>query len=554
MGKINTYQRKQLASSAVGVSQADQSGQIIGKGIGVVGDALVVRAQEQKRKDKVYDDLAINNALVKWSMGATEIQAQLRKQYAGDPKGYSAALVTELQKSVTTDSGAIQDEEVRTGFMGQASGAVRKLGIEGVVWEQAKRQENAVIDVKEPLDLAVIAAGNGRSLGEAFNVIEDTLAQTKELNLEESGIDASIIQETGDAYRLKAFEAHMAWRIENDAFGVLRDLNTGVYDKMIIETADGKVRVPMDDKMKKRFEVLAEKASTQQEYKRKQKQIMQATGSSMSFTERYYKGQIGLSQIEQEIARAEVPGSGALPEYINNMKALRSVAVSRQALEARIDTPAIVAPIQAEFMQLSAEVAGISKEQKEDPRSRGPAQDAASITTRLLMVMTKAANAHSAGDMTRSTYMTISKGLSGTIAIGIAAQVGGTGEDEGKGWFGSYRDEYGPQYEKMNTVVDDMYDLSASQKASAKVRMANYFVEDIIKQRDMLPGQPLTSAQYDAARQKAEQSVRDIYLPEYRGKKAGDQFMGRKILYINNGGVPVLEQTKEIKKAMGNTN
>ena len=42
MGKINTYQRKQLASSAVGVSQADQSGQIIGKGIGVVGDALVV--------------------------------------------------------------------------------------------------------------------------------------------------------------------------------------------------------------------------------------------------------------------------------------------------------------------------------------------------------------------------------------------------------------------------------------------------------------------------------------------------------------------------------
>jgi len=554
MGKINEYQRRQLASSAVGTAAPDRSGQIVGQAIEKLGADIVLREQEQKRKDKVYDDLAVNNALIKWSLGASEVETQLRRQYAGNPKGYSNALVERLQESATLDAESIQDEEVKVGFLDQTGGFIRKAGVDGVGWEMAKRQENAFIDVKESLDVAVLAAGSGKAgIEKSLQSISDTLTLTNDLDFGGMGLDPDLRKKTQDAYNESALNAHIGYRIETDAFGVLRDLSQGKYDNMSVETSSGKVRVPLTDKAKQTFMDLAEKASTQQEYKRKLKQIMNASGSSMAYTEGYFKGEIGISQIEQEIARASIEGSGALPEYINNMKALLSVAVSRQALEARIDDPVTVGPIQEEFFALSAEVAGINKLQKEKPGASKVKKDAASLTSRLLEIRTKANNAHAAGKMTRATLMTIERAFSGVLSVGIASQVGGSGEDQGKGLIG-YRDEFGSQYAKMNSVIDNMGQLTATQNSEAKVRVANYFMDNIVKQRDSLPGQKLTEAQYDAAREAAITSIQAIYIPEYQGLKVGDLYLGEKITSIGNDGIPRITITKQIQQSMDEAN
>jgi len=554
MGKINEYQRRQLASSAVGTAAPDASGQILGQAIEKLGAAVTIRAEEQKRKDKVYDDLAINNNLIKWSQGAAEIEGQLRNEYAGNPKEYPKALVDKLQESATTDAAAIQDEEVKTGFAAQSGNYIRKMGVEGVVWAAAKRQENAFIDVKGGLDTAIIAAGNGRTtLESSIQTISDTLHLTEDLDLDGMGLDPDVRRETQDAYNLAALNAHIAYRTENDSYGVLRDLSNGAYDNVMVETSSGKVRVPLDDKSKKAFITLAEKASTQQEYKRKLDQILQADGSSQAFTEGYFKGEIGISAIEQEIARVSIPGSGADPKYVDNMKALLSVAVSRQALEARIDNPAIVGPIQSDFFVLSSDVAGVTKLQKEKPGSPKAKRDAASLTSDLLAIRTRAANAHAGGHMTRATWMAMERTFSKVLSLGIASQAAGSGDPQGRGLI-RYRDEFGGQYEKMNTVINDMANLSVNQKAEAKVRAASYFMDNVMTQRSLSPKQELTPAQYDGAQRAAVRSVQAIYTPEYQGLKVGDMYLGLPIVEIGDDGVPRVALTKDIQKLKDNAN
>jgi len=555
MGRINEYQRKQLVSRAVGVAPVDQSGQIIGGAVAKLGNTVIQAGllldKKQKAVDKVYDDLAVNNSLLKWNAGAVTIEAQLKNQYAGDPKGYSDALAEKLQESASIDAESIQSDTVKLGFLKASSSAIGILGRQGAAWEVAKRQENALTDVTEGLDSTVVAVGNGTSsLAAGMQAANDTIVLAEGLDLDGMGLDSGVLAKTQAVYNTALMNAKLSYELENNSYGLLRDLKQGVYDDMIVETSSGKIRVPLTDKVKKDYEKKAAAVSTQQEYKRLLDQVIKAEGSSQQYTEALFKGEIGVAGISQEVERAKFIGASSA--YIDNMEALLSVAASRAALEAKADDPMVVGPIQAELFALSGEINDVKKVIKKRPGSDKARKNSAALTTELLEIRTRAARAHAAGSMTRGAWVSIEKTIAPILNLGILSQVGAS-QDQGKTWFG-YRDDLGNQYAKINSVINGMTNLSATQKEGAIVRAANYFMGNIVTMQNMSPENELTSAQYDTARAKAIVQVQDIYAPEYIGLKVGDKYLGEKITEIGDDGIPRFEVTKEIQKLKDNAN
>ena len=91
MGKINTYQRKQLASSIVGVAPQDTSGQTIGKSVVSLGAALVKRqdALDTALASTAYYDYAAAN-----NLGVMD----LKRRYQNDPTLDPLSFNTEFEK------------------------------------------------------------------------------------------------------------------------------------------------------------------------------------------------------------------------------------------------------------------------------------------------------------------------------------------------------------------------------------------------------------------------------------------------------------------------
>ncbi|MCK9324151.1 MAG: hypothetical protein M0P69_01505 [Bacteroidales bacterium] len=545
MGKINEYQRQQLASSVVGVAGENKSGQIIAQGVQALGAGVSAMEQEHKKRMKVYDDLAANNALMKWSVQMAEVDQQLQRQYADNPKGYSTALMTKAQELMSLDAEGIQRPEVKQAFLGGATTASKQLGVAAIGWEYAKLEENALFDLKDGLETAVLAAGRG---GGVNAVINSAIAVSDTIDVAAPLISPKDKNELEREYHQKALLAVVAQDIGNDPYNTGKALLEGKYDNIMVDTSDGrKVRVPLDNKDKQKFMEDAQKAELKQGVQKQFTQIFQANDASQKYTEGYFNNEITVGDIEKELVRAKFPGSGADKAYIDNIEALLAVALDKRTSSAK-DDPILVDAIQQKFFDLSGEVGAIEKKLTAKPGSAKAKRESAALVSDLLGLRTEAANLHAKGLMRRETWQAMERTFSNVLSIGLAAQ-----EGMGRGLI-RYRDPYGSHYAEMNKVVANMANLNPNQRQDAKIRAANYFMENVVAMREATQTGELTPAQYDAARENALKDIRRIYAPEYQGLKVGDMYKGRKITEIGEDGIPRVALTNDVSALLQNRN
>lgn len=545
MGKINEYQRQQLASQVVGVAGENKSGQIIARGVQALGTGVSVIEKEQQKRQKVYDDLATNNALMKWSVQMAEVDRQLQREYAANPKGYSSALMKKGQELMSLDSQGIQKPEVKQSFLTGATSAIKQMGIKAVGWEYAKLEENAVFDLFDGLETTVLNAGNG---GGVEAVKASAIAVSDTLDIAKDILDPKVKSESEREYHQKVLLAVVAQDIGNDPYTTAQALQNGDYDNIMVETTDGrKVRVPLSNKDKQKFIADAQKAEIKQGVQKKFNQIFQANDASQKWTEGYFNGDVTVGDIEKELMRARFPGSGASAEYISNIESLLAVALDKRTSSAK-DDPIHVSALHQKFHDLSAEVGGVEKTLKAKPGATKARKDAAALVSDLLQLRTEAANLHSRGLMRRETWQAMERTFANVLSLGIAAQ-----EDVGRGWL-RYRDRYGEHYDTMIKEVNNMAGLSESQRRDAKVRSMNYFMANVVSLREATPGGELTPDQYTAARTNAMRDIKSIYQPEYAGIKVGDSYRGRKVVAIGEDGRPRLEVFSSDRDILKNRN
>ena len=121
MGKINEYQRSQLASSAVGVAGPDKSGQIIGQGVEQLGGAIVAQAQEKNKMDTIQ----ANTAVMQFGLVLQELNTSIQAEVAGNPDAYGETLMQRGNELREVYTNSIQDPGVREVFTLNANTLLR---------------------------------------------------------------------------------------------------------------------------------------------------------------------------------------------------------------------------------------------------------------------------------------------------------------------------------------------------------------------------------------------------------------------------------------------
>lgn len=95
MGVISRYNRDQFASSAVGIPQEDQSGEIIAEGVGKFGSAMVER-------QVTIDKAKTTTQAFAFMQQDMLLQAKLRKDYAQEPEKMQEAYFQQSSKLATS--------------------------------------------------------------------------------------------------------------------------------------------------------------------------------------------------------------------------------------------------------------------------------------------------------------------------------------------------------------------------------------------------------------------------------------------------------------------
>lgn len=234
MGKINEYQRQQLASSVVGVASENKSGQIIAQGVESIGS--VIQKGELERRD-ARTSLQANLSLTEFGIALQSTQQSLRHEMASNPDGYQEKLLQKSQELVNTYAGGIADQGVRSKFMAGANNFVKAQVISEGAWVAQKNEENLNIAAKESVRMALIVSGQTTSL-EQLNL---NLASLKDEILSDVPEDVQkrldidkYIRENSPAM----IESHLANRVMTDPESVLNELNEGKYNDVPFITSD----------------------------------------------------------------------------------------------------------------------------------------------------------------------------------------------------------------------------------------------------------------------------------------------------------------------------
>ena len=156
MGKINEYQRKQLASSVVGVAPQDTSGAIIGKSITTLGDALYKR---QEALDTADATTAYYEYAAATSIGSAELMKKYQTDPSLDPLTFDSAYQSQAAQLATKFKENIP-ERIHNKFDLMVSKAQANQSIKNTTWAFAQQNRNALEGFYELGTVSVTAAGN----------------------------------------------------------------------------------------------------------------------------------------------------------------------------------------------------------------------------------------------------------------------------------------------------------------------------------------------------------------------------------------------------------
>jgi len=156
MPKINTYQRRRLASSVVGAAPQDTSGQIIGRSIVGLG------AQLSKRQEAL-DTAAVATAFYQYTEGSNLVAMGLRKKFQGDSNLDPLTFNTKYQASAVALATKMK-EEMPARLHGKFDALVAKTNANQTIannkWAFAQQNQNALQDFQELSLQSAIMAGN----------------------------------------------------------------------------------------------------------------------------------------------------------------------------------------------------------------------------------------------------------------------------------------------------------------------------------------------------------------------------------------------------------
>jgi len=156
MGKINEYQRKQLASSVVGVAPEDTSGATIGKGITNIGVALT-------KRQEVLDTADATTAYYEYAAATAIGAAELMKKYQTDPTLDPLTFNTEYQQQAEQLATKFKEnipDRIHNKFGLMVSKANANQTIKNTTWAFAQQNRNALEGFYELSQSSTIIAGN----------------------------------------------------------------------------------------------------------------------------------------------------------------------------------------------------------------------------------------------------------------------------------------------------------------------------------------------------------------------------------------------------------
>lgn len=228
MGKINEYQRKQIASTTVGVAGRDRSAEIIGGGITKLAAAIVKK--EVKQQD-MYSDIQANKDIMDVSLSLQNVASQLQIEYAANPAAYPEKFLEEGQKVVTNAATAIQDPDVRGKFITGANTLLRAGVNQAPVWSKAKKKDNATIAGKGAIKTGTLAVGtalNKEQLVHNINTVKE-MAFSTEMN------EVLDVKETETFLKDNmpgVLDTYFINKIRQNAKLIKKELEDGTYDNV----------------------------------------------------------------------------------------------------------------------------------------------------------------------------------------------------------------------------------------------------------------------------------------------------------------------------------
>jgi hypothetical protein len=234
MGKINEYQRQQLASSAVGVAEPSRAGEIIGGAVAQIGGVIQKKELEMRETSTT---LQANDGVMQFGLEFQKLSKGLQMEMASNPSGYQEKLLTEGQKLLEQFAGGFSNTQARSKFLGSASSFLKNQAMQANDWVFAKEKENAVIAANSSLRTALIAVGKTNSREELLANINTT--EKELLSLIPNNVMSKVDQQEFLKKNMpNAIESHLFNMVMRDAEGAKKMLEDGEYDKVPYMTQD----------------------------------------------------------------------------------------------------------------------------------------------------------------------------------------------------------------------------------------------------------------------------------------------------------------------------
>jgi len=278
MGRINTYQRKQLASRAVGVAPADRSGQIVGAAVTKFGNTVIQEAQ----KMDMYSEMQANTSVMEFGLAFQKLGNQTQREMAGNPDGYETKILDGGQELVTAFADGIEDPIVRGKFLTSANTILRAGVAQAPMWAKKQKETNAKVAIVKGLQQAAISTGETLTkeayMQNLYTFEEEILNKIPDEMFSYAEKEAFVRKE-GPA----TLEAHFSNRILNSPEQLKADLMAGEYNKVPFYTAE----------MKTKFIGKAETKIRQQKTQLKEDQ----TANFYDLFDRQLAGQLSISEV-----------------------------------------------------------------------------------------------------------------------------------------------------------------------------------------------------------------------------------------------------------------
>jgi len=321
MGKINEYQRQQLASQAVGSAEPSRAGQIIGQAVGQFGQTLKKR-ELQKREESI--NLQANLGLMEFAPALQRESYHLQREMADNPQGFQERLFEDGVVLIDEFSKGISNSDVRQKFVQHAQTLLQRQVLSASSWVEAKDRENAQIAADAAVRKGVIAFGQTQTVDELKEVIEGFRTFVRE------EIPDDITEHIGADEILRenmpeALESHFSNRVFYDADALSDDLNAGKYDDVSGFTAG----------MKTKFLKAVETEKRKEEARIRRAQVDNFELAYMDLIE----NKLSFTNID-ELANAPNPKDRVSSTHIRRLKTALLNKVEANASELARSTPA----------------------------------------------------------------------------------------------------------------------------------------------------------------------------------------------------------------------